>query len=412
MTHRPAPSLTDAQIRDALTRQPDADHLFEELELVVASVHRTRQVGTRTSRWLLLAAAVALLVLLLVLALVGSSRVPPPASRLIAVGVGWDIVLVRADGSQLRHLTEDPETEWEPTWSPDGRRLAYWLEDPIAPSNTCGVCGIAAPRRLVVTDPFVDPLRPTVLTSVSNNTDWRISWSPDSSRLVVEDIENSVRVLAIVDVKTGVLTRLGPATLDGWDPAWSPGGQSVAFAHGRDDPSTRSLDLIDADGTNLRQLTTIPSRGAGFANPAWSPVGDQIAFAAETGGSDPFQKDVWTVGLDGSTEVDRSNDPADEFGPGWSPDGSKLAWLREVTPGASRFHVVVADLTRSAVAVLPQVVSTPPSWSPDGTLVLTVELATGAGPGRLVAIDVHTGAEVVVLEAIPDDMGSWQQASN
>jgi WD40 repeat protein len=412
MTHRPAPSLSDARIRDALTRQPDADHLREELDLIVAAVQRTRQVGRRTSQWLLLAAAVALLVLLLVLALVGSSRVPPPTSRLIAVGVGWDIVLVREDGSELRHLTGDAETEWEPTWSPDGRRLAYWLEDPIPPGDTCGVCGIAAPRRLVVTDPFVAPFRPTVLTSVSNNTDWRISWSPDSSRLVVEDVENSVRVLVLVDAETGVRTQLGPATLDGWDPAWSPDGRSIAFAHGRDDPSKRALDLIDADGTNLRQLTTIPSRGAGFANPAWSPVGDQLAFAAETVGSDPFQKDVWTVGLDGSPEVDRSNDPADEFGPGWSPDGSRLAWLREVTPGASRFHVVVADLASAAVTVLPQVVSSPPSWSPDGTQVLTVELATGAGTDRLVAIDVRTGAEVIVLDAVPDDMGSWQQASN
>ena len=410
MTHRPEPILSDAQLRDALTRRPDAAHLREELDRVTASVQRTRQVGLRTSHWLLMAAAIALLALLLGLALIGS-RVPRPTSQLMALTVGWDIVLVRGNGSELRKLTDDPETEWEPTWSPDGRRLAYWLEDPISPDNTCGICGIAVPRRLVVVEPFVAPLRPTVLTTISNNTGWRISWSPDGSRLVVEDVENNSRVLMVVDAETGVRTRLGPATLDGWGPAWSPDGRRIAFSRGRDDPSKRSLDLIDANGTNLRQLTTIRSRGAGFANPVWSPVGDRIAFATETVGTDPFQKDVWIVGSDGSPEVDISNDPADESSPDWSPDGSWLAWLREVTPGTSRFHVVVADASGATVSVLPQVVGLPPSFTPDGTQVLTVELSPGAGAGRLVAIDVQTGAEVVVMDAVPDDVGSWQPAT-
>jgi hypothetical protein len=71
---------------------------------------------------------------------------------LIALGVGWDIVVVQADGTDRRRLTDDPETEWDPTWSPDGTRLAYWLDDPVPPGDTCGACGISAPRRLVVAE--------------------------------------------------------------------------------------------------------------------------------------------------------------------------------------------------------------------------------------------------------------------
>ena len=96
-----------------------------------------------------------------------------------------------------------------------------------------------------------------------------------------------------------------------------------------------------------------------------------------------------------------SNDPADELGQAWSPDGSQLAWLRRIDRRAGgNTSVVVADATGARPSVLPQVVgSTPPVWSPDGTRVLAVELATGTGgPDRLVAIDVRTGAEVVVME--------------
>ena len=406
MTQHP---FSDSRLRDALTRQPDAAHLSEELDLVVASVRRTRQVGIPASRWMLVAAAIALLLLLLALALAGSSRLTRPQGGLIALGVGWDIVVVQADGTDPRHLTDDPETEWDPTWSPDGTRLAWWLDDPPPPGDTCGACGISAPRRLVVADPLVSPMRPTVLTTVSNGAAWRISWSPDSRRLVVGDVENGVRVLAIIDADTGVRTRLGPATLDGWDAAWSPDGRRIAFTHGRDDPSKRALDLIDPDGSNHRRLTTTTSRGAGFATPVWSPDGTRIAFASETSGTDRFQKDIWTIGLDGSPEVDRTNDPADELGPGWSPDGSQLAWLREIAPGTPRFHLVVADAIGAGAKVLPQVLgNVPPVWSQDGTRVLVVELGADGGPDRLVAIDVRSGAAVVVMDAVPDDLGSWQ----
>jgi Tol biopolymer transport system component len=356
-----------------------------------------------------LAAAVVLTILLLALALAGTSRLPRSPSALIAFGVGWDIVLVQGDGSDARRLTDDPETEWDPTWSRDGTRLAYWSDDPLPPGDTCGAFCLGAPRRLVVVDPRVGPMRPSVLTTVSNSAAWRISWSPDSRRLVVGDVENGIRVLVIVDAHTGVRSRLGTATLDGWDGAWSPDARHIVFAHGRVDPSKRSLEVIDADGANLRQLTTIRSRGAGFATPAWSPDGARIAFASETTGTDRFQRDIWTVGLDGSPEVDRSNDPADELGPTWSPDGSRLAWLREIAPGTSRFHLVVADATGAAVRVLPQVVAnTPAVWSQDGTRVLAVRLSDDGRPDRLVAIDVQSGAALVVSNGVPDDVGSWQ----
>ena len=400
---------SDGQLAEALKRRPQADHLAEQLDLVALSVRRTRQVRFSTTHWQLVAAAFAIVLLLLVLALVGSARLTRPSSGL-ALSTGWDILLMQGDGSSPRYLTRDADTEWEPTWSPDGTRLAYWMNDPLPPGDTCGPCGIPAPQRLVVADPFDVPLRPTVLSTVTNNSGWQISWSPDSRRIVLSDVENGVHVLALIDVETGIRTRLGLANWTAWDAAWSPDGRGIAFAHGRDDPSQRALEVIDPDGTNIRRLTTIPSRGSGFGTPVWSPLGDRIAFAAETAGPDPFQKDIWIVDLHGSPEIDVSNDPADETGVNWSTDGSQLAWLRAVTPGGAQYQVVVADASGSRASVLPLIVGgTPPLWSPDGTHVLAVELATGSGGSdRLVSIDVRTAGSMVVMESVPDDVGSWQ----
>ena len=39
-----------------------------------------------------------------------------------------DIVILRADGTEVRALTEDEPRDRSPRWSPDGRRVAFWSD--------------------------------------------------------------------------------------------------------------------------------------------------------------------------------------------------------------------------------------------------------------------------------------------
>ena len=54
---------------------------------------------------------------------------PERDARLLAfaAGSGWntDIYVIRADGTGLRRLTRSPLREDTPTWSPDGRQIAF-----------------------------------------------------------------------------------------------------------------------------------------------------------------------------------------------------------------------------------------------------------------------------------------------
>ena len=267
------------------------------------------------------------------------------------------------------------------------------------------------PRRLMVADMAARGTTPaTLVTTVANPAAWRVSSAPDGHRLALSDVEDGVRVIVVVDVDTGARTRIGPADLDGWEPAWSPDGRQIAFVHGHEDLAQRGLYVMDADGSNLRRLTTIASRGAGFLEPVWSPAAYRLAFAAEAGDHDPFQKDIWVVGLDGSPEVNVSKDPADEDVPSWSPDGGRLAYLRSVSPGSLRFHPMVSAVAGGTATELLEVVgdwATP--WSPDGTRILALELGAGTGgQDRVVSIDVVTGASVAVMDGHPDSDGTWQ----
>ena len=74
---------------------------------------------------------------------------------------------------------------------------------------------------------------------------------------------------------------------------------------------------MDSDGGNLRVLTAWPSDEWG---PAWSPDGSRIAFSS---GRDGIMA-VWVMNADGSG-AKRLSDVEGEY-PTWSPDGSRIAF--------------------------------------------------------------------------------------
>ena len=43
-------------------------------------------------------------------------------------GHSWEIYVMDADGGNPRKLTNSPEREWGPSWSPDGKRIVFAFE--------------------------------------------------------------------------------------------------------------------------------------------------------------------------------------------------------------------------------------------------------------------------------------------
>lgn len=100
------------------------------------------------------------------------------------------------------------------------------------------------------------------------------SWSPDGTRIAFRggafpDVDIW---LADADGSNPVRLTDHPAA-DGY-PVWAPDGGRLAFVSNRD--GVWKLYLMDADGSNLRELATTSERDADPARPAWTPDGEKV----------------------------------------------------------------------------------------------------------------------------------------
>jgi Tol biopolymer transport system component len=158
-------------------------------------------------------------------------------------------------------------------------------------------------------------------------------------------------------------------------PAWSPDGRRIAFVSTR--AGSDDLYVMDANGTNIRQLTNAPEWDS---NLDWSPDGRRLVFASTRTGDG----DIYTVSSFGGDLRRLTDAPGYESDPSWSPDGTRILFSRRVDRPTDNFvsdsvlMVMNADGSdpRNLSALFwntaDQHASTDGVWSPDGSQIAVV----------------------------------------
>jgi Tol biopolymer transport system component len=122
--------------------------------------------------------------------------------------------------------------------------------------------------------------------------------------------------------------------------------------------------VMDADGTNVRPLTTRP--GPEFDG-AWSPDGRWIVYRDSRRGVNK-NDEIYIVRGDGSGARNLSRNPANDWGPDWSPDGGTIVFNSDRGGGRLSGYLVSPD--GSALRQIDAGVWIEyPSFSPDGTKI-------------------------------------------
>ena len=170
-----------------------------------------------------------------------------------------EIYVMDADGGNQLNLTNNRWSDDEyPSWFPDGKRIAF-VSDRDKKVKNLGITS-----EIYVMDDDGGNLQN--LTNNSFNDEYP-SWSPDGKRIAFASDRRGDLVnfeIYVMDADGGNPQNLTNNPFSDRNPSWSPDGKRIAFTSSRD--WNTEIYVMDADGGNPQNLTNNPQNDLG---PAW-----------------------------------------------------------------------------------------------------------------------------------------------
>ncbi len=247
------------------------------------------------------------------------------------------IYVIDFDGSNPILLTPREELALSPSWSSDGRYIAYVGYR----GNRTSLCLIdffsrtfqEFPMDGIVMTPRFHPTRGSITAVISRRD------NPDIFSISLQG-------------------AIGEKIVGGWDidvsPSWSPDGRKLAYVS--NESGSPQIYVYDTSTGSKKRITF---SGDYNTSPSWSPKGDWIAYSSMIEG----RHQIMITTPDGTQTVQLTHDSANNEAPSWSPDGRMIAFQSD---RAGRSAIWIMLKNGSGMRMLTEMAGSQilPSWSP------------------------------------------------
>lgn len=336
----------------------------------------------------------------------------------------WVVPIAGGEPAPVTQVGSPAGGHGEPSWSPDGQRIAFCASD-FSARSVWTVASAGGDLKEVAQPMAYDPVyapdgqsiyygfesglyqirvspagerigEPVELISPSPSRPRQFTLSADGKKIAYTSllITSNIWSLPVSPVTHEAAGGPVPLTQDrsfrNLFPAWSPDGKKLAF-HSWKTGGISNIWLMDADGRNATQLTT-----EGGAYPNWFPDGERLAFFWLQG-----KRWLWTIDLKTGEEK-----PLNEFGEHGeymrlSPDGRQVAF-NSTRGGTMNTAVIAVDGGEARQLTADKEFMGFACWSPDGKLLA---LQVGRGDDTHVAVMPSGGGDITQLTS--DKGQSW-----
>jgi TolB protein len=226
------------------------------------------------------------------------------------------------DGENVRRVTAQRRVNISPSWSPDGRLLAYTAWAPAPDIFVQHIYEVARPTRPAAGNDDVQSAH--------------AAWSPDGTRLAFSSKRGGAKNYNIYVVNRDGTNLRQLTTGESGDvaPTWSPSGGQIAYVSGR--TGKAQLYLIGADGTNNQRLSC---QEAECDHPSWSAVVNKIAYSC---GSSGAGYDICLLDMGSRTIAKLTDGSGSNEQPSFAPNGRHVLF---VTTRWGKKQLATVDVT-------------------------------------------------------------------
>jgi len=260
-------------------------------------------------------------------------------SYVVRNGNRYQLMISDSDGQNPREALSSSEPIISPSWSPDGKRVAYVSFESKKP--VIYVHELATGKRVILSN------------EKGNNS--APSWSPDGSRLAVSLSRDNNTQVYVINADGSGLKRVSRSSAIDTEPQFSADGKLIYFTSDRG--GSPQIYRMNVDGETVAPATRVTFKHAYATSPRVSPDGKYLAYIARSNGFRLQLMELRTGEVTAMTQTGNDETPT------FAANGKFLLYATRVG-GRPVLAAVSVDGQVKQVLSIPGSVVREPAWGP------------------------------------------------